>query len=186
MLGSHNSLSYLPIKGWKKISKPWTKCQNLTLEEQYEQGVRYFDLRVRKDKQGQWWYCHNSALFVPVMEHKEILEFLITKKANVRIILDVRKVPKDAENYKEDFLALVEWLTNNNLKIDSAIVYWEWYEYASCSIKQHEYHASVSAPWYKYILGTKWFANHYNQTILEEHKEVAKSNNEVLLIDYIR
>ena len=40
MLGSHNSMSYLPIKGWKKILKPWIKCQDLTIQEQYNQGKK--------------------------------------------------------------------------------------------------------------------------------------------------
>lgn len=120
------------------------------------------------------------------MEHKEILEFLIDKKANVRIILDVRKKPKDAENYKEDFLELTEWLKTNGIKIDSAIVYWEWHECLIRTIKQHEYHASVSAPWYKYILGTKWFAKHYNKNYLEENEDIVDSDNGVALIDYIQ
>lgn len=38
MIGSHNSLSYLPIKGWRKILKPWVKCQSKTIEEQYNSG----------------------------------------------------------------------------------------------------------------------------------------------------
>lgn len=186
MIGSHNSLSYLPIQGWRKILTPWTECQSLTLEEQYEKGVRYFDLRIRKVKDEGWWYCHNNAIFVPVMEHKEILEFLIVKKANVRIILDVRKKPKDAEEYKNDFLDLVEWLKSNDLKVDSAIVYWDWQEWQPNSITQHEYHASVSAPWYKYILGTKWFAKHYNKKYLnKKNKEILESEDKVILLDYI-
>ena len=186
MIGSHNSLSYLPIQGWRKILTPWTKCQSLTLEEQYEKGVRYFDLRIRKVKDEGWWYCHNNATFVPVMEHKEILEFLITKKANIRVILDVRKKPKDAEEYKNDFLDLVEWLKSNDLKVDSAIVYWDWQEWQPNTITQHEYHASVSAPWYKYILGTKWFAKHYNKKYLNKNKEILESEDKVILLDYIQ
>ena len=187
MLGSHNSLSYLPIQGWRKVLKPWVKCQSLTLKEQYEKGVRYFDLRVRQDKYGLWWYCHNNATFALVFEHEEIIDFLADKQVKVRVILDVRKKPeKNAEEYKSDFLTLITVFFRNNLKIDSAIVYWEWHECLIRTIKQHEYHASVSAPWYKYILGTKWFAKHYNKKYLEENKDILDSEDEVILLDYMQ
>lgn len=184
MLGSHNSLSYLPIKGWRKILKPWAKCQDKTLEEQYNSGIRYFDLRVRKESD-EWWYCHNNAIFIPVKEYEEILNFLLEKKAYVRIILDVRKKPKDAEEYKKAFLNLIDQFISNGLKVDSAIVYWEWKDYHPNNITQYEYHSSVSAPWYKYILGTKWFANHYNKSYLKENEPKVLSENDVTLMDFI-
>lgn len=184
MLGSHNSVSYLPIKGWKKFFKPWIKCQSLTLQEQWNKGVRYFDLRIRKYKDEGWWYCHNTAIFAPVMESKELLEFLMEKKAYVRIMLDVRVKPKDADFYKEDFLELVDWLKDQGLQVDSTIVYWEWKEYSDRKIQQNEYHSSVSAPWYKYILGTKWFAKHYNKK--QKDSIAIKDSNKVLMLDYIQ
>lgn len=185
MLGSHNSLSYLPIKGWRKILSLWTKCQSKTIEEQYNSGVRYFDLRVRKVGKEGWWYCHNNTIFVPVMEHKEILEYLIEKKVYVRIILDVRMKPKEASEYKTDFLDLVYWLIHKGMKVDSAIVYWDWIDYFHNNITQYEYHSSVSAPWYKYILGTKWFAKHYNEKYLKENESKVLSEDDVILMDYV-
>lgn len=184
MLGSHNSLSYLPIKGWRKILKPWVKCQSKTIEEQYNSGVRYFDLRVRK-KGIDWWFCHNSAIFVPVKEHKEILEYLIEKKAYVRIILDVRMKPKEASEYKKEFLDLVDWLEGNKMKVDSAIVYWEWADYNSHHVTQYEYHSSAKAPLFMYILGTKWFAKHYNKKYLKENETKVLSEDDVILMDFI-
>lgn len=186
MLGSHNSLSYLPTKGWRKILTPWVRCQSLTIEEQYEKGVRYFDLRVKIVDGKGWCFCHNNAIFSTVMEHKEIIDFLSEKKANVRIMLDVRKTPDESEGYKNTFFDFVDWMKENGVKVDSVIVYWEWKGYGTNSIKQHEYHTSVSAPWYKYILGTKWFAKHYNKKYLEENKDIVNGDNDVALIDYIQ
>lgn len=193
MIGSHNSLSYMPIKGWKKILKPWVRCQSLSLEQQYQKGVRYFDIRVRIHK-GEWWYCHNSALFEPVNYDGNIvngpLAWFKISKVPIRIILDVRKKPKNAEAYQNDFLSLIASLKSNGLLIDSAIVYWTWKEHAECKIIQEEYHSSVSAPWYKYILGTKWFAKHYNKQYLEGYqgnrKDLEDSKKDtVVLMDYI-
>lgn len=186
MIGSHNSLSYMPIKGWKKILKPWVRCQSLSLEQQYQKGIRYFDIRVRKHK-GEWWYCHNSALFKPVNYNGNIvngpLAWFKISKVPIRVILDVRKKPKDAETYQNDFLSLITSLKSNGLLIDSAIVYWTWKEHAECKINQSEYHSSVSAPWYQYILGTKWFARHYNKKYLEYHQ--TSMDDYVTLIDYV-
>lgn len=47
-LATHNSLSgYAPKKWWMKILNPFAKCQSLSIEEQYNRGVRMFDIRVR-------------------------------------------------------------------------------------------------------------------------------------------
>lgn len=186
MLGSHNSMSYLPIKGWRKILSPWTKCQSLTLEEQYQKGARYFDVRVRIHK-GEWWYCHNNTLLEPINYDGNIvngpLAWFKISKVPIRVILDVRKRPKCAIAYQNSFLDLIVSLKSNGLLIDSAIVYWTWQEYNDSKIIQDEYHASVSAPWYQYILGTKWFARHYNKKYLENRQH--SGDNAVILMDYI-
>ena len=81
MLGSHNSLSYLPIKGWKKILRPWVRCQDKSLKVQYELGVRYFDVRVRLIND-RWHYCHNNADLGSIDEHLDIMNFLGSHEAN--------------------------------------------------------------------------------------------------------
>lgn len=50
-LGTHNSLSYLRPRQWWLRPFAWmARCQSLTIEEQWEAGVRYFDIRVKFDK----------------------------------------------------------------------------------------------------------------------------------------
>lgn len=47
-LATHNSLSsYAPKKWWMRLLNPFAKCQSLSIEEQYNRGVRMFDIRVR-------------------------------------------------------------------------------------------------------------------------------------------
>jgi len=47
ILGTHNSLSYAkPTKWWMKFINFTSKCQELTIEEQWECGVKYFDFRL--------------------------------------------------------------------------------------------------------------------------------------------
>lgn len=46
-LASHNSLTYgKTTKWWMNLLNFTSKCQNLTIEEQYDYGVRYFDIRL--------------------------------------------------------------------------------------------------------------------------------------------
>ncbi len=48
LLGSHNSLSYMKPRQWWLRPFAWVgKCQGLTIPEQWNQGVRYFDIRIR-------------------------------------------------------------------------------------------------------------------------------------------
>lgn len=50
ILGTHNSLSYAkPLKWWMKLINFTSKCQDLTIEEQWDFGVRYFDFRISVD-----------------------------------------------------------------------------------------------------------------------------------------
>lgn len=72
-----------------------------------------------------------------------------------------------------------------NVNIDSAITYWDWKEHYKPLIEVKEFHASVSAKWYQYILGCKWFANKYNTFGKDITMKDLASINEVLLLDYI-
>ena len=63
MLGSHNSMSYLPaVKWWQRWQKRWYRCQNHTIEEQIKLGARYFDIRLKLIN-GQWHFVHNKIDF---------------------------------------------------------------------------------------------------------------------------
>ena len=58
MIGSHNSFTYLPGQNVavNAVSAFW-RCQSHTIKEQYDAGVRVFDVRVvlEKSKGVNWW-----------------------------------------------------------------------------------------------------------------------------------
>lgn len=181
MIGSHNSLSYLPPKNlWGKITRPWNKCQDKNIREQYEAGIRYFDIRINLYDDDKWHFVHNKVDFGPT--YNLIWEFIAKRKIPIRLIYDQRSKPKDV-NYKIIcFKTYINILTEKyGVDIDSAITYWDWKEYSIADIDIKEYHASVSAKWYQYILGCKWFALMYPCTF----KHSIVSNNSVLLLDYV-
>ncbi len=59
IIGTHNSMTYLrPQKwyGWFMI--PFARCQRKTIEEQWHDGARCFDLRIRFTKKGEPYFAH--------------------------------------------------------------------------------------------------------------------------------
>lgn len=71
-LGTHNSMTYLkPKHWWMRLFNFISKCQNMTLEEQYDFGVRSFDLRISYDKNGIPVFKHG------IMKYKgDVLHYL--------------------------------------------------------------------------------------------------------------
>lgn len=65
MIGSHNSMSYLPPKHWFwRLFTPFWRCQNKTIKEQIYAGVRFFDIRVVWDKKLDCWqFAHGLVRF---------------------------------------------------------------------------------------------------------------------------
>lgn len=51
-IGTHNSLSYLKNQWWLRWLNFTAKCQNLNIGQQYEAGVRYFDIRIKMTRKG--------------------------------------------------------------------------------------------------------------------------------------
>ncbi len=188
MIGSHNTLSYLPpVNLWGKITKLWGKCQDKNIEEQYNSNVRYFDIRVNYIN-GVWHIVHNRIDYGQLTNHQDILKYIGNKQIPIRLIYDKRTKPKSYRSYGVGyFLELITELRNKyNIFIDSAITYWNWNEYIFTSkYSIIEYHASVSSKWYQYIFGTKLFAKKYNKQYIENNKSLVESNLKVLLIDYI-
>lgn len=184
MIGSHNSMSYLPPKNlWGKITRPWNKCQDKNIREQYESGVRYFDIRINL-YDDRWHFVHNKIDFGHT--YNLIWEFIAKHKIPIRLIYDQRSKPKDV-NYKiARFKTYINILTEKyGVDIDSAITYWDWKEYSIADIDIKEYHASVKAKWYQYILGCKWFANKYNDYAKQRHYGYSEDDERVLLLDYV-
>lgn len=65
MIGSHNSMTYLPPKNiLMRLFTPFWRCQNKTIKEQIDAGVELFDLRVVWDKKLDCWqFAHGLVRF---------------------------------------------------------------------------------------------------------------------------
>lgn len=192
MIGSHNSATYLKEKSWwMTILRPWTRCQTKTLREQYNSGIRYFDFRIKVFGDIEFGYrtniCHNNVLY-----KKSLFEALCEidyDDVYIRLILDYRKEPEDAERLSELFKSIINFIYDNyDLKIDNAITFWNWKEYIPSSFNIQEEHYSVDAShWYEWILGPflfnklkeKSYKKHFEELRNKEMKHI------VLLKDFI-
>lgn len=62
---SHNTFSYAqPLQWWLRPFAFVGRCQDKRLEQQIAEGVRIFDLRLRKDGDGEWVIAHNAFIYV--------------------------------------------------------------------------------------------------------------------------
>lgn len=92
MIGSHDSFSFLKAENpiFNLFSSFW-RTQTLNIKEQYNVGVRYFDIRVR-ETDGQWQICHGLVDFVnsKYRDLETIVKGLHTlyKDIRIRLILE--------------------------------------------------------------------------------------------------
>ena len=80
-IGSHNSLTYAtPRKWWMRIFAWAARCQEITVEEQFNMGIRLFDFRYKINKKGLPTYAHGIIEYdMPIDEPLEFLNGLATK-----------------------------------------------------------------------------------------------------------
>lgn len=95
IIGTHNSMTYLrPQKwyGWFMI--PFARCQRKTIEQQWNDGARCFDLRIRFTKQGEPYFAHglyectHKIKFIDVLMQLDKLILRDGQHAFVRLILE--------------------------------------------------------------------------------------------------
>lgn len=86
MIGSHNSMTYLPpVHRFWRLFTPFWRCQNKTIDDQINAGVEFFDLRVVWDKKlGCWYFAHG----------------LVTLKGGNRVYGIMRKLEKRGLRYR--------------------------------------------------------------------------------------
>lgn len=192
MIGSHNTFSYLPIKNrWRKIFKPWYKCQDKDIIQQINNGARFFDIRVKFDKKGLLNIVHNKVVFDIneiqfwrlMVDVKNLAKELNTK-LYFRVILDIRKEPKDKKHQLKFFKVFIYQFNkfDERICLDHSITYWNWdyTYYYNNQFNIIEDHASVKAKWYEYILGTKYYAIKVGYKYINEH-----SSKNIYLLDFI-
>lgn len=188
MLGSHNTLTYFPIKGlFGSLKKNWSKCQEINYIQQYNCGVRYFDVRIKFDKNKPVVVHNNNTYKAGENELNQLFSFLnIKKDCYVRFGLDIRKKPKDADKQTKLFKEYIQSIQRKYpfIKIADAIIFWDWEHIINPLITVVERHASVTSTW-ELIKTPRNYASKHNKELKETYKDVLNSDKQVLLIDFV-
>lgn len=182
--GSHNTFTYLsPQQWWLKPFSFIARCQNKPLYKQIEEGVTVFDLRLRKDKQGDWLLAHNVFIYEKgEMAIKLLLGWLNCKAKSlntsiyVRILHEVRNKRQAVYSSSEDFEKMCKTLCKSfpNIKFFGGQRTMDWQQDylfpAKNNIEYIEKHASVI--WPKWFHWWPWlYAKLNNKYNIEKYKE---------------
>ena len=162
------------------------KCQSKTITEQYELGVRCFDLRI-KHIDGKLCIAHSIVQYeITLRELCIYLEWINSKKdCSIRVVHEIRKGSEyteeavkqfriDCEMLLEEFPSIKFWGGMNLLPQQT--VDFEFNYKPTCEEK----YASVMPP---RILDDWWpwlYARFHNKKILKEG-----TDKDILMIDYV-
>lgn len=126
-LASHNSHTYLPERNWllKPFSYIIARNQSKDILEQYKAGVRYFDFRLRLDKNDKLMLAHGLATYK--LSHDEILSLFEllnkinvlsdTSKIYVRISAELTDKQKDQESKLAEYFKYMDDTYTNLIMI---------------------------------------------------------------------
>lgn len=128
IIGTHNSMTYLrPAHwyGWFMI--PFARCQRKAIEEQWYDGARCFDLRIRFTKQGEPYFAHglyectHEVKPIDVLVRLDRLMIRYNQPAFVRLILE----DPDKQNYNVFYFKqfCYTWETHEACKTDNKVLH---------------------------------------------------------------
>ena len=156
MIGTHNTMSYLPPKRWwMRPLRVFARCQKRPIAEQIAAGAQVFDLRVYNEG-GHWCFAHGLVKFKGATLYTTL--DVIPDGSVVRIILE-RCHGDDAIKFRD----LCVWLDSHfdNLtfiggrrKRDWALLYdfKDNRDYPEYLIHQHVGSMASDARWYERIV----------------------------------
>lgn len=204
LLGSHNSLSYLPPKKWWMKPFHWmARCQRVDYKKQYALGVRVFDLRIWLDK------CYRVQIRHGQMEFKvpkgfdgeqyvaKFLRYLDTQGGcAVRVILEeddiLEQLPyaDKAEEYFHDW-CIVYAFRYKHIKFFGGNRKYDWkvlYDFKNDISLDDKYSSTTSLfktnkwPWLRYVddLWPWLYARLHNKENLKKG-----TDKECLFVDFV-
>lgn len=195
LYGSHNSMTYLPVKNWWLYPFNWiAKCQNKSIIDQYKAGARVFDLRVYLDtKTNIWGFAHGFVNFnttsLSIVSIETICALLdkiaLHDKEDIyiRLILEKYKNDKECERFKNLCEVLERIFTNikffgGNRKLDWKKLYTFKNDIPDNLNNQWVSSMAKDVRWYERIC-PRLYAKRMNKVNKEQMKEV------VNLFDFI-
>lgn len=187
--GSHNSMTYLRAKNWFfEIFHIFWRCQNKTLQQQFDAGCRCFDFRVRLNpKTLEPEFAHGIVALKSASVYDtlyNLADYAATHKEKVyfRIVLEDRKAYDYNEEWFKNLCEYVEWLNvkyvipfQGNRKGDWKQVYKFGYK---PELVQYVGSMAEDARWYEKIM--PWmYAKRCNK------ENYIKANSDIAIYDFV-
>lgn len=174
--GTHNSLTYSKLKNWWMYPFNWiAKCQDKTIQEQYEQyNIRDFDIRIRFNKKEQPYICHGLVTYKGDIEN--ILKY-IDDKGGCTVRLMLEKIKEKNDGQEELFIKFIEYVKAKYPNI----IFWQFtrkYDFAylyDSPYKEDFYDQNISS-----MNGRIW-----PRRWAKKHNSIATTDKELLLLDFI-
>ena len=195
MLGSHNSLSYLPCKRWWMYLVNWAaKCQSKTLSEQFHDGVRYFDIRLKWDDKKEGWVIAHGLIEYKgnvrrILETLNSLAKFYNEKLYVRFLLEYNKRPDDEATKILKLSSFVRYVRGEYSNITYHLIETKWDEkviftYSDNIILIHSYSSVLGYKRFFWI--PYWYAKLYNKENRKTFKSTLEDKaNKVLMLDFV-
>lgn len=192
--GSHNTFTYGKPQWYLRPFAFIARCQNKPLYEQYKSGVRCFDLRLRKNKDGDWIIPHNSFIYATSFDLIGVILDYLNRQAKdnkediwVRVLHEVRNNNQAKYSKKEDFEYICKTLEEKfpHLKFFGGQQTMDWRQDYSFNnnIQYIEKHASVC--WKKPWRWFPWLYAFFNNKKILNDKTIQEDNNTVLFYDFV-
>lgn len=193
MIGTHNSLTYLPVKHW--WMKPFNfiaKCQNKDILRQLVNGVQIFDFRCRPSRKNplEFVFAHGSMVYdLSPLEFFGILEALNRDAGPiyVRIMYESAFLDKyrDTTEQESRFYTLCAFIQNiyKNITFFGGRRKYDWkllYDFKTEEPEFRDAYSSVECKWLSWF---PWlYAKYINKKI---NKDEYCSDNKSILMDFV-
>lgn len=196
MLGSHNSLTYLPCRKWWMYLINWAaKCQSKTLNTQFHDGAKYFDFRVRF-KDGKPVIAHGLIEYKGNIDSEIATLNYIAKYLNTKIylrfVLEFNKIPEDFVSQITSLIDLVKHYRVKYPNITYTYVMSKWNEQKVATYYSKDTDTPTLIHKYSSVLKEKrflwipyWYAKLHNKTFLHKYTKEVSSDSDVLMLDFV-
>ena len=196
MLGSHNSLTYLPCRKWWMYLINWAaKCQSKTLNTQFHDGAKYFDFRVRF-KDGKPVIAHGLIEYKGNIDHMVAnLNYFVEyfgETIYLRFVLEYNKIPEDFASQMASLVDLVRYYRGKYPNITYTYIMSKWNEQKVATYYSKDTDTPTLIHKYSSVLKEKrflwipyWYAKLHNKTFLHKYTKEVSSDSDVLMLDFV-
>ena len=197
MLGSHNSLTYLPCRKWWMYLINWAaKCQSKTLNEQFHNGAKYFDFRIRF-KDGKPVIAHG------LIEYKGNIDYMVAnlnyfaeyfkETIYLRFVLEYNKIPEDFASQIASLVNLVRYYRGKYPNITYTYIMSKWNEQKVATYYSKDTDTPTLIHKYSSVLKEKrflwipyWYARLHNKKNRKAFKHILEDeDSKVLMLDFV-